>query len=98
MLFAVFVVGLTVGFLIAFFFCRRLASELMSTVEFGIMNAKGLIRHFFLVDNGVDLTDMQENEVAHRQKVILDSLFKLLEDPSKSVREHAKLMKELRNL
>lgn len=98
MLFIGLAIGLPVGFLIAFFFCRRIASELMSTVESGTFNAKGLIRHFFLVDNGVDLTDMQEKEVERRQKVILDSLFNLLDNPSKSVREHAKLMKELRNL
>lgn len=98
MLFIGLAVGFLVGFLIAFLFCRRLATELMSTVESGTFNAKGLIRHFFLVDNGVDLTERQEKEVERRQNVILDSLFKLLDNPSKSVREHAKLMKELRNL
>ncbi len=58
--------------------------------------SKGLVRHFYLVDNGVDLNEDQEREVVHRKKVILGPIDKLIHNPTEVIKEDIKFFKDFK--
>ena len=95
-----FVLGLLIGaiaggFLI-FLWGRWVLHHLMISLMLATGTSRGLVRHFYLVDNGVDLNEDQEREVEHRQKVVLEPIDKLIHHPTEVIKEDIKFFKDFK--
>ena len=95
-----FVLGLLIGaiaggFLI-FLWGRWVLHRLMISLMLATGTSRGLVRHFYLVDNGVDLNEDQEREVEHRQKVVLEPIDKLIHHPTEVIKEDIKFFKDFK--
>jgi hypothetical protein len=95
-----FVLGLLIGaiaggFLI-FLWGRWVLHRLMISLMLAAGTSRGLVRHFYLVDNGVDLNEDQEREVEHRQKVVLEPIDKLIHHPTEVIKEDIKFFKDFK--
>lgn len=97
---SLFVLGLLVGVFaggfLVFLWGRWVLHRLMFSLELAAGTSRGLVRHFYLVDNGVDLNEDQEREVEHRQKVVLEPIDKLIHNPTEVIKEDIKFFKDFK--
>ena len=79
-----------------FLWGRWVLHRLMFSLELAAGTSGGRVRHFYLVDNGVDLNEDQEREVEHRQKVVLEPINRLIHNPTEVIKEDIKFFKDFK--